>query len=46
MGTITLLFLIVSIPLADKRQSEKSGYQEYRKETRALFPFPKKIIHP
>ncbi len=38
---IHLLFLTVSIPLADKRQSKKDGYDIYRKETRSLLPFPK-----
>lgn len=31
----------VSIPLADKRQSQKPGYEEYRAETRSLLPVPK-----
>ncbi|MBR7101086.1 MAG: DUF1295 domain-containing protein, partial [Clostridia bacterium] len=34
----TLLFLFVSIPLADGRQSKKEGFAEYKKETRALLP--------
>ncbi len=38
----TLLFLLVSIPMADRRQSSKPGYDEYRSETRALLPIPKK----
>lgn len=37
----TVMFLTVSIPLADKRQSQKSGYEEYRAETRSLLPVPK-----
>ena len=37
----TLLFFIVSIPLADKRQSAKPGYAEYRAGTRSLLPLPK-----
>ncbi len=32
----TLLFLCVSIPLADGRQSKKAGYPEYRKRTRTF----------
>lgn len=34
----TLLFLFVSIPMADRRQSAKPGYEEYRKQTRMLLP--------
>ena len=34
----TLLFLIVSIPMADKRQSTKEGFAEYKKNTRMLLP--------
>ena len=33
----TLMFLFVSIPMADKRQSRKPGFEEYKKETRMLF---------
>jgi steroid 5-alpha reductase family enzyme len=40
---ILLLFLTVSIPLADKRQSKKSGYDKYIKATRCLLPIPKRI---
>ncbi len=36
-----LLFLFVSIPLADNRQAKKEGYYEYQKQTRALFPIKK-----
>ena len=39
---VTILFLTVSIPLADKRQSKKEGYKKYHKETRSLIPLPKK----
>ena len=39
----TVLFLSVSIPMADKRQSAKSGFAEYRKQTRKLLPIPKNI---
>ncbi len=38
----TLMFLVISIPMADRRQSEKPGYDEYRCETRSLMPFPKR----
>ena len=33
----TLMFLFISIPMADKRQSQKPGFAEYKKETRMLF---------
>ena len=36
----TLLFLFVSIPMADERQSAKPGYEDYREETRMLLPLP------
>ena len=39
----TVLFFTVSIPLADRRQSAKPGYAEYRKQTHSLLPVPKKI---
>lgn len=32
----TALFLFVSVPLADKRQSRKPGFDEYKKQTRML----------
>lgn len=32
----SLMFLFVSIPMADKRQSRKPGFEEYKKETRML----------
>ncbi|MCR4733576.1 MAG: DUF1295 domain-containing protein [Treponema sp.] len=32
----TLMFLFVSIPMADKRQSRKPGFEEYKKSTRML----------
>lgn len=38
----TLLFLFISIPLADGRQAKKEGFAEYKSETRALFPIYKK----
>lgn len=37
----TLLFLFVSIPMADNRQSRKEGYREYKKQTRILLPIKK-----
>ena len=40
----TLLFLFISIPMADKRQSRKEGFDKYKKETHMLLPFPKRVI--
>ncbi|MBQ7924127.1 MAG: DUF1295 domain-containing protein [Clostridia bacterium] len=37
----TLLFLFVSIPLADGRQSKKEGFAEYKQQTRMLLPIKK-----
>ena len=37
----TLMFFTVSIPMADKRQSAKPGYAEYKASTRSLLPIPK-----
>lgn len=37
----TLMFLFVSIPMQDKRQSRKEGFEEYKRETRILFPVKK-----
>ena len=37
----TLLFLCISIPLAEGKQSKKEGYAEYKKQTRALLPIKK-----
>ncbi|MBE5745396.1 MAG: MATE family efflux transporter [Clostridiales bacterium] len=39
----TLLFVCISIPLAEKRQSRKEGYERYKQETRALLPIKKRI---
>ena len=36
------MFLFISIPLQDKRQSKKDGYEEYKRRTRSLFPIPRK----
>ena len=33
----TLMFLFVSIPMAEKRQAQKEGFEEYKKEIRMLF---------
>jgi steroid 5-alpha reductase family enzyme len=38
----TVLFLTVSIPMADGRQSVKEGFAEYKKETRMLLPIKKR----
>lgn len=37
----TVLFLVVSIPMADNRQSAKPGFAEYKKQTRMLLPIKK-----
>lgn len=37
----TLLFLFISIPLADKRQSRKDGFEEYKAQTHMLLPIKK-----
>ena len=37
----TVLFLAVSIPLADGRQSRKEGFAAYKRETRMLLPIPR-----
>jgi len=37
----TVLFLAVSIPMADGRQSRKEGFEEYKKATRMLLPIKK-----
>lgn len=36
-----LLFLFVSIPMADDRQSHKEGFAEYKRNTRMLLPIKK-----
>ena len=38
----TLMFLIVSIPIADERQAKKQGYEEYKNETNSLLPIKTK----
>lgn len=37
----TVLFLTVSIPMADGRQSRKPGYADYQKQTHMLLPIKK-----
>ena len=37
----TVLFFAVSIPMADKRQSRKEGFAEYKRQTRMLLPIKK-----
>ncbi|MBR5060298.1 MAG: DUF1295 domain-containing protein [Clostridia bacterium] len=37
----TLMFLTVSIPMADRRQSRKPGFEEYKNSTRMLLPVPR-----
>ena len=39
----TLMFLFVSIPMAERRQGEKPGFAEYKSRTRMLLPVPKAI---
>jgi len=40
---MTLMFLIISIPMAENRLSKiKPGFADYRNETRMLLPLPKK----
>ena len=36
-----LMFLFISIPMAEKRQSKKEDFDQYKKETRMLLPIPK-----
>ena len=38
----TVMFLVVSIPMADRRQAKKEGYAAYRERTRSLLPIPKR----
>ena len=39
----TLMFLFISIPMADKRnKSIRDGFEQYKKETRSLLPLRKK----
>ncbi len=34
----TIMFFVISIPMAEKRNSERPGYAEYKKRTRCLLP--------
>ena len=38
----TIMFLSVSIPMAEKKNSVKTGYYEYKAATRMLLPIPKR----
>lgn len=38
----TLMFLFISIPLAEKKQALKPGYAQYKAETRMLLPIKKR----
>ncbi len=38
----TLMFLFISVPMQDKRQSRKQGFSEYKASTRMLLPIYKK----
>ncbi len=37
----TMLFVFVSLPMAERRQAKKEGFAEYKAETRLLLPLPK-----
>ena len=37
----TMLFIFISIPLADNHQRRKNGFEQYYKETRMLLPLKK-----
>ena len=37
----TAMFLLISIPMADRRQAKKEGYALYFSETRSLIPLPR-----
>ena len=47
-GTLAnmLMFLFISIPMADRRQSLKPGYDAYRARTRMLLPLPRRGGRP
>ena len=38
---VRILLLLVSIPMAENRQAEKTGYSEYKSRTRMLLPLNK-----
>jgi len=37
---MVLLFIVISIPMMEKRQLEKKGYREYQKRVSGLIPLP------
>ena len=39
----TLMFLFISSPMAEKRLAKREGFEEYKKQTRMLFPISKNI---
>ena len=40
----TLMFLFISIPMADKHnRSKRDGFEQYKKETRSLLPLRKSV---
>lgn len=41
----SLLFAFVSIPMAEKRQSRKDGFAEYKSQTRVLLPLPRYSLY-
>lgn len=42
----TLMFLFISIPMADRRNSKKPGYERYISETRNLLPLKRAYDNP
>ena len=38
----TLMFIFISVPLAEGRQSAKPGFEEYKKQTRMFLPLKKR----
>ncbi len=36
-----IMFILISVPLADGRQSKKEGFKEYKKQTRMFLPIKK-----
>jgi hypothetical protein len=36
------MFLLISIPMADRRLAKREGFDAYRAETRALLPIPRR----
>ena len=36
-----IMFIFISVPLADGRQSKKDGFKEYKQSTRMLLPIKK-----